>query len=97
MLNYSTYLLLASFLLNNCSAIYVVNSKDLFELSSIRKVLPKDRIKTRITSIPIYFRRRRVFRNLMNRLKSKGTKDLILEDVTLIEGFYTNIVSEAQL
>jgi len=74
---------------------YIVNSKDLFELSSIRKVLLKDRIEIRITFTPIYFRRRRVFRNLMNRLRGKGTKDLILEDVTLIEGFYTNIVLEA--
>jgi hypothetical protein len=46
-------------------------------------------------STPIYFRRRRVFRNLMNRLRSEGTEDLILEDVILIEGFYTNIVLEA--
>jgi hypothetical protein len=94
MLNYSTYLLLVSSLLNNCNTIYVVNSKDLFKLSSIRKVLPKDRIKTRITSNPIYFRRKRIFRNLMNRLRSERTKDLILKDVILIEGFYTNIVSE---
>jgi hypothetical protein len=95
MLNYSTYLLSASSLLNNCNATYVVNSKDLFELSSMRKVLPKDRIETRTTFTFVYFRRRQVFRNLMNGLKGKGTKDLILEDVVLIEGFYTNIVSEA--
>jgi hypothetical protein len=53
MLNYGTYLLLVSSLLNNCSTTYIVNSKDLFELGSIRKVLLKDRIKTRITSTSI--------------------------------------------
>jgi len=96
-LDYGAYLLSASSLLNNCGATHVVNSKDLFEPGSMRKAPPGDRIETGTTSTPVHFRGRRVFRNLMNGLRGEGTEDLVLEDVALVEGFHTNIVSEARL
>jgi len=53
MLDFLRYPLLASTLLDNCSAIYLVNSKDLLKLKSFVKALFNKYIKVRSSSLLI--------------------------------------------
>jgi hypothetical protein len=38
-----------------------------------------------------------VLKGLLNRAHGKGTEDLTLIDIAVVEGFYVNIISEARL
>jgi hypothetical protein len=97
MLNFLRYPLLASTLLNNYSAIHLINSKDLLELGSFVKALFNKCVEAGSSSLLILGRGIKVIRKAINRAISPNIKDLRLSDIIIIKGFYINIVSEACL
>jgi hypothetical protein len=97
MLNFLRYPLLASTLLNNYSAIHLINSKDLLELGSFVKALFNKWVEAGSSSLLILGRGIKVIRKAINRAISPNIKDLRLSDIIIIKGFYINIVSEACL
>jgi hypothetical protein len=87
MLDFLRYLLLASTLLNNYSAIYLVNSKDLLKLESFIKALFNKCVGRGI----------KVIKKAINRAAGPNIKDLHLSDIIIVKGFYINIVFKAYL
>ena len=78
MLDFSRYLLSSSMLLNNCSAIYLINSKDLLELKSFIKASCNKCIEAGSFSLPILRYSKRVIKNALNSIASPNSEDLIL-------------------
>ena len=96
-LNFSRYLLLISTLLNNYRATNLVNNCSLLELGSFIKVKLDEYIEASSSSLLITGHRKQVLRNTLNKATGPNTKDLILRDIVVVEGFYINIVLEACL
>ncbi len=66
-------------------------------LGTFRSSGPNNIIEVGIQSIPIVGYRRRVIKGILNRLFRKKTVDLNLLNITIVKGFYINIVLEALL
>jgi hypothetical protein len=97
MLDFSRYLLFASTLLNNCSAIYLINSKELLVLKSFTKVAYNKCVEASSFSLLILRRGKRVIKKVLNSVASLNLKDLTLLDVIVVKGFYINIIFKARL
>jgi hypothetical protein len=97
MLDFLRYLLLASTLFDNYSAIYLVNSKDLLKLGSFVKALFNKCIKAKSLSLLILGHSIRVIKKAINGAISPNIEDLRLFNIIVIKGFYINIVFKACL
>jgi len=95
MLDFSRYPLSASTLLNNYSAIYLINSKKLLKLRSFIKVAYNKCIEAGSFSFLILRYSKRVIKKALNSIASLNSENLILSDIIVIKGFYINIISEA--
>ncbi len=58
---------------------------------------PNNTVEAGTQSIPVVGRRIRLIKGILNRPNGPKTVDLKLLNVAVVEGFYTNIVSEALL
>jgi hypothetical protein len=97
MLDFSRYLLFASTLLDNYSAIYLINSKELLMLKSFIKVAYNKCVEAGSFSFPILGYSKRVIKKVLNSVASLNSEDLTLSDIIIIKGFYINIISKARL
>jgi hypothetical protein len=97
MLDFLRYLLSASTLLNNYSAIHLINSKDLLELGFFVKALFNKCIEAKSSSFPILGHSTKVIKKTINKAAGPNIKDLRLSNIIIIKGFYINIVSKACL
>jgi hypothetical protein len=84
-------------LLNNCSAIYLVNSKELLKLKSFIKASYNKCVEAGSLSLPILRHSKRVIKKALNSVASLDLENLTLLNIIIIKGFYINIVSEARL
>ena len=96
-LDFSRHLLLISTLLNNYRAINLVNDRLLLKLGSFVKAKPDKYIEARTSSLLIIGRGKRVLKNVLDRARGLNTKDLVLSNIVVVEGFHVNIVLEARL
>jgi hypothetical protein len=96
-LDFSRYPLSQSTLLDNCSAIYLVNSKDLINSGTFIKAKINNYVKAGITSLLIIRHSTHIIKNVINRPAGPCTKDLILYNIIIIKEFHINIISEACL
>jgi hypothetical protein len=97
MLDFSRHPLSASTLLDNCSAIYLVNSKELLKLRSFIKIAYNKCVEAGSFSLPILRHSKRVIKKVLNSIASPNSEDLTLTNIIIIKGFYINIISEARL
>ena len=95
MLNFSHHLLLISTLLDNCRAMNLVNNCSILKLGSFIKVRLDKCIKAGLLSLLITGYRKQVLKNTLNRVRGPNTKDLVLRDIVVVEGFYVNIILKA--
>ena len=79
-------------MLNNYSAIHLVNNKDLLILSIF--VLSKDNNIVQIGSFSFFVLkyREKVLKKVLNSLNSKNIIDLKFKNIVVIKGFYINII-----
>jgi hypothetical protein len=89
------YSLFASMLLDNYSAIYLVNSKELLKLKSFTKAAYNKCVEADSSSLLILEYSKRVIKKALNIIASLNSENLILLDIIIIKGFYINIISEA--
>jgi hypothetical protein len=89
------YSLFASMLLDNYSAIYLVNSKELLKLKSFTKAAYNKCVEADSSSLLILEYSKRVIKKALNSIASLNSENLILLDIIIIKGFYINIISEA--
>jgi hypothetical protein len=79
-------------LLDNYSAIYLVNSKDLLKLRSFIKASYNKCIKAGSLSLLILKYSKRVIKKALNSVASLNSEDLVLLNAIVIKGFYINII-----
>jgi hypothetical protein len=84
-----------SILIDNYRVIYLVNSKDLLELSIFIKVTINKSIKAGLFTLLIIRRGTRVIKRALSNKSRLIIINLILEDIIIIEGFYINIILKA--
>ena len=79
-------------MLNNYSAIHLVNNKDLFIPSTF--VLFKNNNIVQISSsfFPILKYKEKVLKKVLNSPNSKNIVDLKLKNIVIVKGFYINII-----
>ena len=82
-------------LLNNYSAIHLINSKKLLKPRSFIKAAYNKCVKAGSSSLPILRHSKRVVKKALNGAASLNLEDLILLNVIIVKGFYINIISEA--
>ena len=93
-IDWSYYLYSNSILVDNCGALYIVNNKDLFKLGTFYKASDSNIVYIGTTLFPINRYSRCIIYKVLDSKNGSNTKDLILEDIALIEGFYINIILE---
>ncbi len=86
-----------STLIDNYNATYLVNSKDLLKPRSFIKVITNKSIKARLSVLLILGRGTHIIKRTLNSASRPIIADLILKNVTIVKGFYMNIVLEAYL
>ena len=96
-LNFSHHPLLISTLLDNCGATNLVNNHLLLKLGSFVKAKLDKYVKARTSSLLIIGYRKQVLKNILDKARGLNTKDLVLSNIVVIEGFYVNIVLKACL
>ena len=79
-------------MLNNYSAIYLVNNKDLLIPSTFVLFKNNDIVQVGSFFFPILKYREKVLKKVLNNLNSKNTMDLKLKNIAIIKGFYINII-----
>ena len=96
-LDFSRHLLLMSTLLDNYGATNLVNNHSLLKLGSFIKAKLDKYVEVGTSSLLITRHRKQVLKNILDRARGLNTKDLVLSNIVLIEGFHVNIVLEACL
>ena len=86
-----------STLVDNCGAMHLVNAKELLVPGSIVKAKHNDVVQSGTSWLPVTGRGKRIIQNVLAGPNGPRTAPLTLNNVALIEGFHTNIVSEALL
>jgi hypothetical protein len=66
-------------------------------LGTFIKVRTDECVEASSLSLLILGRGERVLKNILDRVKGPRTKDLVLKDVAIVEGFHVNIVLEARI
>ena len=94
-LNFARYPLLASTLLNNYNAIYLVNNKDLLKLGLFVKALYNKCVKAKSLSFLILEYSIKVIKKALNSTNSFSLEDLVLNNIIVVKGFYINIILKA--
>ena len=97
MLDFARHLLSASTLIDNCGAIYLVNSKDLLEPRTFVLVTLDKTVKARLLVLLILGHSTCIMKRVLHRASRPDTTDLILKEVAIVKGFHINIVLEAYL
>ena len=79
-------------MLNNYSAIYLVNNKDLLVPSTF--ILFKNNNIVQVSSffLPIFKYSKKVLKKVVNNINSKNIINLKLKNIVVIKGFYINII-----
>jgi hypothetical protein len=95
MLDFAKHPLLASTLLDNYKAIYLVNNKDLLKPGLFVKAFYNKCIKAKSSSLLILRYSIKVIKKALNSTSSPSLANLVLNNVIVIEGFYINIILEA--
>jgi len=95
MLDFARYPLLASILLDNYKAIYLVNNKDLLKPRLFIKAFYTKYIKPGSSSLLILGYSTKIIRKALNSTSSLSLIDLILKNIVVIKGFYINIILKA--
>ncbi len=86
-----------STLINNYSAIYLINNKDLFKPKSFIKVITNKSVKVGLFMLLILGYKTHIIKRILNNALRPIIIDLILKNVIIIKGFYVNIILEAYL
>ena len=79
-------------MLNNYSAIHLVNNKDLLIPSTFILFKNNNIVQVSSFSFPILRYREKVLKKVLNSLNSKNIINLKLKNIVIIKGFYINII-----
>ena len=79
-------------MLNNYSAIHLVNNKNLLILSTFILFKNNNIVQVSSFSLSILKYKEKVLKKVLNSLNSKNIIDLKLKNIVVVKGFYINII-----
>ena len=79
-------------MLNNYSAIHLVNNKDLLVPSTFVLFKNNNIVQVSSSFFPILRYKEKVLKKVLNSLNSKNIIDLKLKNIVIVKGFYINII-----
>ena len=79
-------------MLNNYSAIHLVNNKDLLIPSTFVLFKNNNIVQVNSSSLSILRYREKVLKKVLNSLNNKNIINLKLKNIVVIKGFYINII-----
>ena len=79
-------------MLNNYSAIYLVNNKDLLIPSTFVLFKNSNIVQVSFSFLFVLKCKEKVLKKVLNSLNSKNIIDLKLKNIVVIKGFYINII-----
>jgi hypothetical protein len=65
--------------------------------STFVKAIKTEIVKSGLGALPILKYGTYILRGILNRASSDSKRDLILKNIAVVKGFYTNIISKAKL
>jgi hypothetical protein len=65
--------------------------------STFIKAIKTEIVESGLGALPILGHRTCVFRGILNEASNNSKRDLILKNIAVVKGFYTNIISKAKL
>jgi hypothetical protein len=86
-----------STLFDNCGALNLINKILKLESGTFIKATKTETVKSGLGALPILRHRTHILKGILNRASSNNKRDLILKNIAVVEGFYTNIISKAKL
>jgi hypothetical protein len=92
---FSKHFLALSIFLNNYGLLYLINDKHLLVLESFRPAYDKY-VKAGTILFPVKSHKTRIIKNVIKNMDG-STFNLILYNVTMVDNFYCNIMSENRL
>jgi hypothetical protein len=95
--NQGRYKLANSTLFNNCNVLNLVNKILKLELGTFVKAIKTEIVKSGLGALPILRYGTYILRGILNKASSDSKRDLILKNIVVVKGFYTNIISKAKL
>jgi hypothetical protein len=75
----------------------LVNKILKLKLSTFVKVIKTETVESGSGNLPILSYRTYILRGILNRASGSSKRDLVLNNIAIVKGFYTNIVSKAKL
>ena len=67
------------------------------KLNTFVKAIKIEIVESGFSNLPILSYRTYILRGILNRVSNSNKRDLILNNIAIVKGFYTNIVSKAKL
>jgi hypothetical protein len=65
--------------------------------STFIKAIKTEIIKSSLGALPIFRYKTYILRGILNRASNNSKRDLILKNIVIVKGFYTNIIFKAKL
>jgi hypothetical protein len=65
--------------------------------STFIKAIKIEIVKSGLGALPILKHRTYILRGILNKASNNSKRDLILKNIAVVKGFYTNIISKAKL
>jgi hypothetical protein len=75
----------------------LVNKILKLKLGTFIKVIKIEIVKSGFSNLPILSYRTYILKGILNRASNNSKRDLILNNIAIVKGFYTNIISKAKL
>ncbi len=76
---------------------HLINNKDLLKPRSFIKVITNKSIKVGLFTLLILGHKTYIIKRILNSALGPIIADLILKNITIVKGFYVNIILEAYL
>jgi hypothetical protein len=67
------------------------------KLDTFVKVTKIEIVESGSSNLPILSYRTYILKGILNRANSSSKRDLVLNNIAIVKGFYTNIISKAKL
>jgi hypothetical protein len=95
--NQGCHKLADSTLFNNYSALNLINEISKLKPSTFIKAIKTETVKSGLGALSILRHGTHMLKGILNGASSNSKRDLILKNIVVVEGFYTNIISKAKL
>jgi hypothetical protein len=75
----------------------LVNKILKLKLGTFVKAIKIETVESSFSNLPIFGYKTYVLKGILNKASDSSKRDLVLNNIAMVKGFYTNIISKAKL